>query len=225
MIELINNKQTSGHYARYEDWCERGIYKTFMRKSQELIAAQSKRKINRYFLAVFPGLLIYFFRSWLIYSGIFVLLCIVPVILFGIIILVELSNKQKVLGLCIITIVVSIIVPRLNLEQIHLNLFRSKYQEVVQLARDHQLGHKGNCQSAYVLPDKYSFLGRSKDKCIFVEYEPSLVVVFEPVIYRVLLVYADTPEAAFEYISCGGSDGIQICELEERWYRCLQDWN
>ncbi len=196
-----------------------------MKESQELTATQRKMKINKYILAVLPGLLIYFFRSWLIYSDIFVVLCIVPVILFGIIILVVINNKQKVLGLCILTIIVSIIVPRLNPEHIHLTLFRAKYQEVVQLARDHQLGHAGNCQSAYVLPDKYSFLGHSKDKCIFVEYKPSLVVVFEPVNYRQLLVYADTPEAAYEYISCGGSDGVQICELEEHWYRCLQDWN
>ncbi|MCL4275925.1 MAG: hypothetical protein KJZ77_18785 [Anaerolineales bacterium] len=126
---------------------------------------------------------------------------------------------------CFVTVVIAVFAPRPLPEKIHLALHRAEYESVVELARDHQLGHQGDCQYAYVLPDKYSNLSYAENNCIIVEYEPEFVVVFEPLFSRRLLVYAETLGAAKEYISCGGSDGVGYIQIEENWYRCLQDWN
>lgn len=181
-----------------------------------------------YALALLPAALIYIYKAWLIYLD-WALLCVITPLLIAavlaIVAMVLFSRDFLVISICLLAAVISGLAPRPAPEQLHLALHRSEYQAVVQLARDHQLGHAGPCEYAYVLPDQYFDLGHTKDKCIFVEYDPALVVVFEPLFYRHLLVYAETPEAAKQYISCGGSDGVLYYELEPNWYECLEDWN
>jgi hypothetical protein len=135
------------------------------------------------------------------------------------------TKNLLIIAACISFAAISIRAPRIEPEQVHLFLYRSQYQSVIELARNHQLDHEGDCQYAYALPDEFSKLARGTDKCIFVEYEPALVVVFEPLYSRKLLVYAETPEAVKAYISCGGSDTIGYYQLEENWYKCFQDPN
>jgi len=181
-----------------------------------------------YAVALVPSVLIFLYRAWFVHYD-WMLSCAFAVAFLVIIawflIGVLFSRRLGLIVVCLIGIAVSVRTPRLVPEQIHLVLFRTKYQAVVELARNQQLGHRGICQFAYALPDEYTILSHTTDECIFVEYEPALVVVFEPLFYRNLLVYAETPEAVQQYISCGGSDGLLYCELEEHWYFCAQDWN
>lgn len=195
-------------------------------EAQKQAFSQNKNKVLKYFFALAPAVIIYIYRSWFIYAD---RLCFGAILLFGItvafIVSLSLLKNYSILSFCVVTIFVSFFIPRPIPEKIHLFLHRSEYEAVVELARNHQLGHKGDCQYAYVLPDEYSNLSYSKNNCIFVEYEPAFVVEFEPLFSRRLLVYAETPEAIEEYISCGGSDGLGYSQIEENWYRCVQDWN
>lgn len=181
-----------------------------------------------YVLALLPTAIVWIYKAWLIYLD-WAFLCIATPLLIGAILVVIanvlFSRDFFVISICLLSTVISGLAPRPEPNQLHLALHRSEYQAVVQLARDHQLGHADPCLDAYVLPGQYSDLSHTKDKCIFVEYDPALVVVFEPLFYRELLVYAETPEAAKQYIACGGSDGALYYQLEPNWYECVQDWN
>ena len=182
----------------------------------------------RYAPAFIPAGIIYVFRSWFIFwdLGLLCLISIVSLVVILAAFIYAVSTKNlAIIGTCTLFVAISMLAPRIEPEQVHLHLFRSEYQAVVNLARNHQLVHEGDCQFAYALPDEYSNLARRKSKCVFVEYEPALVVVFEPLYSRKLLVYAETPEAARNYISCGGSDAIGSYQLEENWYKCFQDPN
>ena len=195
---------------------------------QEQASSQNQKNWQKYVLALMPSIIIYAYRSWFRYYEL-ILFCFLSILFLSIVIIiiinVLLSKRILDIGLCVLTVAISILAPNPIPEQVHLALHRSEYETIIEKARNHQLGHEGVCQFAYVLPEKYSNLASTKYKCIFVKYEPALVVVFEPLFPRILLVYAETPEAVKEYISCGGSDGVGYHELEENWYRCFQDWN
>ncbi len=175
-----------------------------------------------------PAALIYVFRSWFVFTDIG-LVCLASIVIIGLSLIIGrailLTKSLPLIGLCILSLLISSLAPHPEPEQIHLRLFRSEYESVIELARNHELGHEGICEYAYVLPDEYANLSIRKHKCIIVEYEPALVVVFEPLFYRKLLVYAENSSAVRSYISCGGSDAIGYYQLEENWYKCFQDPN
>jgi Zn-dependent protease with chaperone function len=180
-------------------------------------------------LAFLPAIVTFIYRSWFAFSTNLLILCLGPVLLVYATILlfiwVLLSKQYLAVGLLIFTTISSIFIPIIYPEQIHLALHRADYQAVVELARQHQLDHQGDCQYAFVLPEKYVYLSQDDSSCIFAEYDPALVVVFMPLFPRTLLVYTDTQEAIHNYISCGGSDGFIARKLEKHWYICIEDWN
>jgi hypothetical protein len=180
-------------------------------------------------LAFLPAIGIFIYRSWFVFSTNLLNLCLGPVLLlYGSILLfiwVLISKQYLAVWLLFFATISSIFIPNIYPEQIHLALNRGDYQAVVELARQHQLDHQGDCQYAFVLPTKYVDLTQDKSNCIIVEYDPALVVVFMPLFPRTLLVYTDTQEAINDYRSCGGSDGFIARKLEKHWYICIQDWN
>ena len=71
------------------------------------------------------------------------MLCIILFVFLGMILVIAintlLSKKLSVIGLCVLSIVISILAPCPIPEKVHLSLYRSEYQTVVELARNQQL--------------------------------------------------------------------------------------
>lgn len=114
-------------------------------------------------------------------------------------------------------------IPSITPEELFFAQHKTEYLQAVELARQSQIEHEGQCQYAYLPPKGFEHL--TIEDCIFVEYYPALTVRFTPRISRRLLVYAETKEALQAYVSCGGSDGSIGKNIEDHWYICHQDWN
>jgi len=151
---------------------------------------------------------------------------LVLIVLLSINIAVSIQRKNNVV---LIIFIMSILIPwnmpfsKTVPEDTYFAEHKLEYEEVVSLARQHKVEHGGDCQYAFLPPEGYEHL--TIEDCIFVEYEPALLVRFTPSFSRRLLVYAETDEALQAYVSCGGSDGAIGKKIFEHWYLCHQDWN
>ena len=96
--------------------------------------------------------------------------------------------------------------------------YRTDYEAVVELARQHQLGHEGYCQYAFSVPDSYRYLTR---ECVFVETEHGLAVSFAPTTSQLVIAYAENVAALHTLIACDGQDGAVSDQLESNWYLCI----
>lgn len=95
--------------------------------------------------------------------------------------------------------------------------YRSDYEAVVELARQRQLGHEGNCLYAFAVPSKYQVLTRG---CVFVEHNRGLAVLFRPPTSQRDIAYAENIDALLELITCDGEHGSLFRQLESNWYIC-----
>lgn len=108
-------------------------------------------------------------------------------------------------------------------EEVAFKKHRADYARVVEMARQHQLGHDGRCQAAFSLPPAYRHL----TDCVWVEDTPTFFVEFLAADSNRAVVYLDEAEMLESIVEACGADGQGSIfkQLDEHWFICAEDPN
>jgi hypothetical protein len=154
-------------------------------------------------------------------SALFISALLLSIVLF----LINLSYliiRKEIFPLIIFMIcaLFSWLLPSISPEDVSFSLHRTNYENVVEMARQHELEQGEYCQQEeYILPDGFEDL--SRNTCIIVIYDPEFEVLFNPKVPGRFLIYTDRLSVN---TFCNGFGSIDK-EINNHWYICQEYWN